>query len=312
MLTFDQYTADAAGIFLIQQLTKYDWTVNDPLVDITWDRDIERRTDISIVDDYAAYTLSMAATPGNISPGGKSWTGKQSTAIAGPAVDIAPVIVPVHQWAEFPAWSMRELWQSQYLGRPRDTAKLDAVRLKFEMDTDEMVYVGDTEVGAFGLANNPAVTVTNAAFSFAAGTPDQVLAVVNLALSTTQQASVFARTPTKILIPYTRFSQLVSRLISTAGTMSIWRFVRENSISLAVNGRPLEIEGVKWLETAGVGGTTRMIVYTQDKKFIQFPRVELIQLPVQPRGMDQILPVMGALGQLEIRYPETVLYVDGV
>ena len=49
MLTFDQavasgaYTMDTAGSFLINQLTKYDWTVNDPLVNITWDRDVPRR-----------------------------------------------------------------------------------------------------------------------------------------------------------------------------------------------------------------------------------------------------------------------------
>lgn len=312
MLTFDQYTPDAAGSFLIQQLTKYDWTINDPLVDITWDRDVPRRSDITIVDDYAAYTQSNMASPGNISPGGKSWVGKQTTAVAGPSVDIAPIVLPIHRWGQFPSWSMFELWQSQYLGRPIDTAKLDAVKLKFEMDTDEQVYVGDLETGTTGLANDPRVTVTNAAFSFAAGTPDQVLAVVNLALSQSQAASGFARTPVKILIPYTRMTSLVGRLVSTAGNTSIWRFLRENTISLANNGRPLEIEGVKWLEDAGVGGITRMVVYTDDRKFVQFPRVELINLPVQNRGFDQILPVAGALGVVEVRYPETMLYVDGV
>lgn len=312
MLTFDQYTADTAGSFLLQQLTKYDWTSNDPLVDITWDRDVPRRGDITVVDDFAAYTINLIASGGNLSPGGKSWTGKQSTAITGPSVDIAPIINPVHQWAQFPSWSMRELYQSQFLGRPIDMAKLDTVRLKFEMDSDEQVYIGDTEVGCTGLSNDPRVTVTNAAFTFAAGTPDQVLAVINTALSAAQTAAGYAKTPTKALIPYTRLAQLVSRLISTAGSQSIWRYLRQNTIAYAVNGREFEIEGVKWLETAGVGGITRMIVYTDDKKFVQFPRVELMQLPIQPRGLDQILPVMGALGVVEIRYPETVLYVDGV
>lgn len=312
MITFDQYTADTAGSFLIQQLTKYDWTTNDPLVNITWDRDVPRRGDVTIVDDFAAYILNLVASGGNISPGGKSWSGKQSTAIAGPAVDVAPIINPVHQWAQLPAWSMRELYQSQFLGRPLDMAKLDAVRLKFEMDSDEQVYIGDTEVGATGLANDPRVTVTNAAFTFAGGTPDQVLAVINTALQAAQAASGFARTPTKIIIPYTRLSQLVSRRVGDAASNSIWWYLSRNSIAMAVNGRILEIVGVKWLETAGVGGTTRMIVYTDDKKFVQFPRVELMQLPIQPRGFDQILPIMGALGVVEIRYPETVLYVDGV
>lgn len=311
MITFDQYTPDAAGSFLLAQLTKYDWTQNDPLVDITWDRDVRRRTDVTITDDFAAYAMNMYASGGNLSPGGKSWTGKQSTAIAGPAVDIAPIINPVHQWAQFPAWSMRELWQSQFLGRPIDTAKLDVVRQKFEMDTDEQVYVGDTEVACTGIANDPRVTVVNAAFTAAAGTGDQVAGVVNTILLAAQTAAGYARTPTKIILPYSRISQLVSRRIGDAASNSILTYLQTNTIAYANNGRPLILAGSKWLETAGVSGVPRAIVYTDDKKFVQFPRVELMQLPVQARGLDQIVPVMGALGVVEVRYPETMLYVDG-
>lgn len=311
MITFEQYTADAAGSFLLQQLTKYDWTNNDPLVSVTWDRDVKRRTDVTVVDDYAAYTQNNFASPGNITPGGKSWTGKQSTAIAGPAVDVAPIINPVHQWAQFPSWSMRELWQSQFLGKPIDTAKLDVVRLKFEMDTDEMVYVGDTEVAATGLVNDPRVAVSNAAFTAAAGTPDQILQVFNTSLQAVQTSSGYSLAPTKVLMPFTRMNQIVARLISTAGSQSILNYLSENTISYKVNGRPLEIVGVKWLETAGVSGASRMVFYNDDKRFIQFPRVELMQLPVQPRGLDQILPTMGALGVVEVRYPETMAYIDG-
>lgn len=311
-MTYDEYTADAAGSFLIQQLTKYDWTTNDPLYSTTWDRDVRRRTDVTIVDDYASYTLNNFAHVGGITPGGKNWTGKQSTAVPGPAVDIAPIINPVHQWASLPSWSMRELYQSQFLGRPIDTAKLDVVREKFEMDTDEQVYIGDTEVACTGLLNDPRVVVTNAAFTFAAGTPDQVLAVINTALQAAQTATGYAMAPTKIILPFTRMSQLVSRRLGDQVGLSILNYLAENTISFRVNGRPLEIVGTKWADTAGVGGTTRMTVYYDDKKFVQFPRVELMQLPVQARGFDQVLPVMGALGVVEVRYPETMLYVDGV
>jgi hypothetical protein len=312
MITYDEYTVDAAGIFLTQQLTKYDWTTNDPLYSVTWDRDVRRRTDVTIVDDYAAYTLSNFAHVGGINPGGKNWTGKQSTAVPGPAVDIAPVINPVHQWASLPSWSMRELYQSQFLNRPIDTAKLDVVRQKFEMDSDEQVYIGDGEVACTGLLNDPRVVVTNAAFTFAAGTPDQVLAVLNTALSAVQTATGYALAPTKIILPFTRLNTLISRRLGDNVGMSILTYLEENNISAKTNGRPLEIVGTKWADTAGVGGVTRMCVYYDDKRFVQFPRVELMQLPVQPRGFDQILPVMGALGVVEVRYPETMLYVDGV
>jgi len=315
MITFDQYTPDAAGIFLTQQLTKYDWTANDPLVEITWDRDVPRRLDVTITDDYAAYILNNVASVGNISPGGKSWTGKNSTAIAGPAIDVAPIINPVHQWAEFPSWSMRELWQSQFLGRPLDTAKLDAVALKFEMDTDEMVYVGDTDVNVTGLVNNAAVATTPAAGSgtaryFVNKTPDQILVDFNTLLTLVQTNSGYAATPTKVLMPYEILSILVSRLIGTSGSINILEFIKLFSISKANNGVPLMIEGVKWLRAAGAGGSDRMIAYTPNRKYLQFPRVELQRLAIQNRGLDQILPTMGALGVVETRYPETIAYMD--
>ena len=317
MLTFDQYTPDAAGIFLTQQLTKYDWTANEPLVKTTWDRDVPRRLDVAITDDYAAYILNNYAVPGNLSPGGKSWVGKNSTSVAGPAIDVAPVINPLNAWGEFPSWSMRELWQSQFLKRPLDTAKLDVVALKYEMDTDEQVYIGDAELGLVGLTNNTVVQTISASGSGAARnfvnkTPDQILADFNTLLSFVQTNSGYAATPSKVIMPYEIMNVLVSRLISTAGSDSILTFLGRNSVSLQNNGTELEIVGAKWLLGAGSGGSNRMVAYTPNRKYVQFPRVELQRLAVQNRGFDQILPTMGTLGVVEFRYPETLAYMDNI
>ena len=317
MITFDQYTPDAAGVFLTQQLTKYDWTANDPLVVTTWDRDVPRRLDVAITDDYAAYILNNYAVPGNLSPGGKSWVGRESTAVAGPAIDVANVINPLYPWGQFPSWNMRELWQSQFLGRPLDTAKLAVMMQKFEMDTDEQVYVGDTELGITGLTNNAGVTAISASGSGSARnwvnkTADQILVDFNTLLSTAQTNSGYAAYPTKVLMPYEILNALVARLISTAGSDSILTFLNRNNVSMKNNGQELEIVGVKWLLGAGAGGSNRIMAYTDNRKYVQFPRVELQRLAIQNRGFDQILPTMGLLGVVELRYPETVCYMDNV
>ena len=317
MITFDQYTPDAAGIFLTQQLTKYDWTANDPLVKITWDRDVPRRLDVAITDDYAAYILNNYAVPGTLTPGGKSWVGKNSTAVSGPALDVAPVLNPLNAWGEFPSWSMRELWQSQFLGRPLDTSKLDVMMLKFEMDTDEQVYTGDTTLGLTGLFNNTSVQTISASGSgsarnFINKTPTQILADFNTLLSLVQTNSGYAATPSRVLMPYEIMNILTSELISSAGSDSILTFLSRNSVSLQNNGKPLEIEGVKWALGAGSGGSNRMMAYTPARKYIQFPRVELQRLAIQNRGFDQILPTIGMLGVVEFRYPETVAYMDNI
>jgi hypothetical protein len=314
MLTFDQYTPDAAGVFLTQQLTKYDWTANDPLVVTTWDRDVPRRLDVAITDDYAAYILNNYAVPGNLSPGGKSWLGRQSTAVAGPAIDVAPIINQLNPWGQMPAWNMRELWQSQFLGRPLDTAKLDVMTQKFEMDTDEQVYIGDVELGLTGLINNTGVSAINTSGSavWSGKTADQILADFNTLLSTAQTNSGYAAYPTKVLMPYEILNGLTARLVSTAGSDSILTFLSKNNASMKNNGQPVDIVGVKWLLGAGASASNRIVAYTDARKYIQFPRVELQRLAIQNRGFDQILPVMGLLGVVEVRYPETVLYMDHV
>jgi small nuclear ribonucleoprotein (snRNP)-like protein len=43
MLTFDRRTIDASGAFLIGELEKLDQTVNLPLQEVTWQRDIDLR-----------------------------------------------------------------------------------------------------------------------------------------------------------------------------------------------------------------------------------------------------------------------------
>lgn len=321
MITFDQYTADAGGIFLMNQLEKYDPTINAPLIATTWGRDIDLRTDVSIIDEYASYNLTNFASVGGITPGGKSWAAKQTTALAGPALDITKPVNPLHLWAEMPSWSLIELYQSQYLGRPIDTAKIDVVMEKWEMDTDEQVYIGDTGFNVPGLFNSPLVTpiaaktVNNGAGNttlWAGKTPQQALDDVNTLLLSVQVASGYTNVPTHLRLPAGALSFLTSTLVSAAGTVSIATFLAQNSIATVVNGKPLDIAFVKWLDGLGAGGTNRMVAYTKSPKFVQFPRSVLMPGQLQNRGMDQMIPYMGKLGVVELRYPETVGYMDGI
>ena len=43
MMTYDQMTIDSTGAFLIGQLERLDQTLNEPLVEFTWSRDIDIR-----------------------------------------------------------------------------------------------------------------------------------------------------------------------------------------------------------------------------------------------------------------------------
>lgn len=318
MQTFDQATIDSTGSFLVGQLERLDTTLNEPLVEYTWSRDVPLRTDVAMGDDFASWTLSNFASVGGITPAGKSWVGKNSNAIASVAVDIQKQANPLIPWGEQAAWTVFELASSMQLGRPVDTDKVTALTLKWNMDADEEVYVGDTVMGVTGLLNNTAVTTSNVVNgalgtpTWATKTPVEILKDVNDALMAAYTASGYAVVPDTLLLPAPQWGYLTATLISTAGNQSILSFLQNNSIALARNGRPLEILPLKWLTGAGAGGTDRMVAYRRDPKYVRFPFVPLQRLPLQYQGLHQVSTYYGRLGVVEFRYPETAIYKDGI
>lgn len=316
-------TRDTTGAFLIGQLEKLDPTLNEPLVNITWSRDIEIRDDISIAMESASWTNSSFAASGGITPNGKAWVGKAANAIASPMVDIGKTLQALTPWAMELGYTMFELASAVYLGQPIDMQKLEVIKLKHQMDSDEQVYIGDTQLGFKGLLNNASVTpvsVPNGVSGhsdWARKTPLEILADVNEVLTTTWEIStsspVLAVCPDKLLLPPTQFSYLVSTLISSAGNTSILTFLKANSICLELNGKPLDIKPTKWNTGAGAGGTDRMVAYTNAKKYLQFPWLPLQRGgPLEYRSLWQLQSYVSRLGAMEFRYPETISYRDGI
>ncbi len=318
MLTFDSETIDSAGAFLIGELERLDQTLHMPLVSITWSRYIDLREDVSIADEVSSFTNSSFAAAGGASPAGKSWIGKNSNAIAGLALDIGKTAKPLTLWGMEIGWTLPELASAQQLGRPVDTQKFSGMNMKYQMDIDEQVYIGDTTIGVTGLLNSAAVSTTNAVngaagfATWATKTADEILADIDAILEGAWEASGYARVPTKLLLPPKQWGSLTTRKVASAGNISILNYVIQNCISTANNGVPLDIKPVKWLKGRGVGGTNRMVTYTQDTTLVRFPLVPLQRTPLEYRGLYQLTTYYGRLGAVEIVYPETLAYVDGI
>lgn len=209
-------------------------------------------------------------------------------------------------------WTVVELAAAAKVGRPIDTQKYDAMQLKWNMDTDEQVYRGDSQLGVKGLVNYNGAAVTNAPKTWATSTPDEIRASINLLLSNAWAASGYTIVPRDLLLPPEQFALLSSIIVSSAGNQSLLTYLQNNTIAFHQNGVPLNIRAVKWLKGAGTGGTDRMMAYTNDKKFVRFPMVPLLSVPVQYRGIYQLTTYYGKLGAVESPYPETMAYLDGI
>lgn len=312
MLTFDQRTVDSSGAFLVGELERLDQTMHEPLASVTWSRDIDLRSDVSIADETSSFTNSTFAAAGGPSGSGKAWVGKNTDAIQGIALDIGKTASPLTLWAMQIGYTLPELESALKVGRPVDAQKHAGLTLKYNMDVDEQVYIGDAQLGLEGLVNSSKVGATNVTSTWATATPQQILDDVNLVLNNAWIASGFAVCPDKLLLPPVQYGQLVSRIVSEAGNISIIEFLKVNSLANSVNGKPLDIQPSKWLTGRGVGTTGRMMVYTQSESRVRMPLVPLQRTPLEYRDLRQLTTYFGRIGAVEWVYPETAYYADGL
>ncbi|MDV0592620.1 DUF2184 domain-containing protein [Raoultella ornithinolytica] len=311
-MTFDQATIDSSGAFLVHELERLDQTLNLPLTSQTWSRDIQLREDVSIADEISSFTNTTFAAAGTPNANGKNWISPLATAIAGINVDIEKKGFPLELWGMELGWTVIELNAAAQVGRPIDTQKYDGMQLKWNMDTDEQVYIGDSAKGAKGLLNLVQVTPTNATKTWANSTADEIRASINQVLSNAWARSAYSKVPEDLLIPPEQYSFIASTIVSSAGNQSLLTYLETNTIAYHQNGKPLNIRPVKWMKGRGVGGTDRMVAYTNDKKFVRFPMVPLQSVPIQYRGLYQLVTYYGKLGAVEPVYPETLNYMDGI
>ena len=322
--TYDRRTIDSTGSFLVGELERLDQKLHDPLVAVTWSRDIDLRNDVSIADEVTSFTNSTFASAGGVAPNGKSWIGKSASAISGMQLDIGKTASPLTLWGEEVSWTIPELESAMKLGRPVDAQKMAGLQLKHQMDTDEMVYIGDSTLGYKGLINNASVGV--AAVANGAGgtpawttkTPDEILADFNEALTTCWANAGYAVMPGEARLPPAQYGYLATQKLSGPASVSILTYLLENNI-VTRSGGTLNIQPLKWLIGSGAGGTQgvlntvdRMVVYTKAEDRVRFPMVPLQRTPLEYRGLFQLCTYYGRLGVVEVVYSETILYRDGI
>lgn len=316
-------TRDSALAYYVNQLENLDRTLYEPLVSVSWSRDIKLRPGITMSNESTSFIQSAFAGVGSLSNsltagGNMPWVSAETTAIPGVSVNGQKLVQPLRLLAREVTYTSVELERSQLTGQPIDQQKIDALNQLYQMNIDQMVYVGSSDVSATGLVNNASVTANTVATGvsgstlWADKTPDEILADVNAELETVWQAAGFAVCPGKLLLPPFQFSYIASQKVSSAGNVSILKFLQENSIALKLNGRELDIQPVKWLTGAGTMGEDRMVAYTNDLSRVRFPMVPIRRETAYYQGIRFTAPYLWAFGVMEFVYPETVGYADGI
>jgi len=334
--THDGRTVDSTGAFMVGELERLDQTLHMPLASVTWHRDIDLREDVTIADELSSFTVSTAGTPGGAGTGssvgnGKSWAGKDTNQITSNSLDISKTTYPLHIWAQEIKYTVLELESAAKLGRPVDQQKFEFLQLKHQMDIDEQVYYGDSTTGDKGLLNNALVTnhaIVAAGVSthtpWVSKTPAEILTDVNELITSVWSASAWAVMPNRLLLPPAVFGYISTQTISTAGNVSILKYLEENNITVRANrGGGLQIFPCKWLIGLAPGGvlgtpgtaTTYydvMFCYTKEKQRVRYPMTMLQRTPIQYSGLWHMTTYFCRLGVVEMVYPETAGWRYGI
>ncbi|RON88441.1 DUF2184 domain-containing protein [Pseudomonas fluorescens] len=212
-------------------------------------------------------------------------------------------------------YGLEEISQAQMLGIPLTADDANAARRAYEEMVDRVALAGDASKGFSGLFNFPGVTAGTAVTgNWVTATADQILADVNTALTVQASGTMFTAFSDTLLLPYSKFLLLATRKVNDQGLESILTYLQKNNVYTATTGRPLLLKGLNGLDTAGAGGTARMISYRRDpsvlKMHIPMPHRFL---PVYQAGpIRWEVPGIFRLGGVDIRRPAEVRYTDGI
>lgn len=227
-------------------------------------------------------------------------------------------------------YNLEELAQAQAMavirpGYRLDVDRADAARRAYEEFLDRVLLLGDTAKGFVGMSNNPVITVTPAApignlngaansSLWANKTPDQQLADVNNALSGIYTGTNTVEWADTVLLPITRLLSFSSSARSATADTTILKFLQEANAYSAVTGRQLTVRGVRGLDTAGAGGTARMVAYRRDPMVLKahIPMRHKFLAPMRTGPMIYEVPGIFRFGGLDIKRPGAMRYVDGI
>jgi hypothetical protein len=216
-------------------------------------------------------------------------------------------------------WTLEELGQAMMipgtrLGPDRAAAALRA----YEEFMDDIALSGKAEKNMSGIIDYPGITTVLAGIEtghtvWDQKTADAIIADVNNAITGVYTESLTVEMADTILLPIQCLTILSTKRLPET-TASVLDYIATKNVYTAITGRPLTIRGVRGLETAGQGGSGRMVAYRRDPSVLKMhiPMTHRF-LPVWQTGpMIFDVPGIFRVAGLEVRRPKAMRYVDGI
>ncbi len=213
-----------------------------------------------------------------------------------------------------------ELERAAEANRNLSSEKADAARKVAESFIYGIAMRGSVEKNMTGLVNNGDVPRANVAAdgtggltTFASKDSDKVLRDVNATLNAPFNSTLETKRADTLLLPTTRLQSMAETRIGDT-TDTILKFVKANNSYTLETGQELTIRGSRELETAGNGGTARMMAYDSGRDVVQFhlPGPHEFLEAWRAHALLWQVPGIMNVGGVEFRRPKGAAYRDGI
>lgn len=226
---------------------------------------------------------------------------------------------PYHLAAIGYEWNTQELQRAAKLGRSLSSdkaaaAKLAADRFIYGVGMTGLTPRGENEKGNTGFINDatvPSAQVANDGTGpsrlWSTKTPDQVIRDMNEALVAVETGTLETSVANTLVLPTSAYRYIQSTRVTSTGE-SIWAYFMRNNNA----GETLRILKSRALETAGTGGTRRMVAYDRSPQVIKFhlPGDHQFLPPFQKSSLTYEVGGIMNVGGVEIRLPKAIVYRD--
>ena len=238
-----------------------------------------------------------------------------------PRVDVSGTEVqyPIKTIGDSFGYDVLEIEAARVAGINLETERSNAASFVVEQGLDEAIFLGVPDLGINGLLSNTDVPNIQAANNAGATsrkwvdkTPDEILADVNLAFTTTNVDTLGKERPSKLGLPLLQYNDIATRRLgSTSDTTVLEYLVSKSPFLSSMN----DVSGIHYFTGTGTGTTDQLMIWDPNpvKVQVKLPLDTTIMSDLaQIEGLEIVTPVIARFGGTLIRYPLSMRKVYGI
>lgn len=213
-------------------------------------------------------------------------------------------------------YNIQEIRAAQMTGLPLEQRKANVARRAVEETIDKIAQSGDADHGLVGFLNQANASIytvpadgTGASALWSAKTPDLILRDMNGISSFIVQNTKEVEQPDTLLLPIAQYTRIATTPWNSANASNV------TILDMFLRNNPWVKMVEPWYALAGAGaaGADRMVCYRRDPDALMLviPQ-EFEQFPPQQRGLEFLIPCHARCGGVQVFYPLSIAYGDGI